>query len=1096
MGVPAFYRWLSEKYSKIVVDVLEQRSHKIDGIQIPVDLRLPNPNGIEFDNLYIDMNGLIHPCSHPEDREPPSSEEEMYINITHYVDRLVAAVRPRNILFLAIDGVAPRAKMNQQRSRRFRSAQEAEEKRKLKRQVLEEMASLGYDISQEKEKISSEWDSNVITPGTDFMLKLSDVLRFYLLYKMNHDPYWKSIKVIISDASEPGEGEHKIMDFIRCERTQPFYNPNIHHVIHGLDADLIMLALATHEPHFTILREKVFFGKSDRDNFKSDSVKLQEYQNLGSNFGSEENNWVYNKPLQALHVSVLREYLENEFSFLGGLLSFGFDFERIIDDFIFLCFFVGNDFLPHLPSLDIRDGALDFLLQVYKEVLPSLGDYVTSSGGNLNLLQASIILSKVGDVEGNIFERKKVAEDLNEKRFQDRRQNLVKSQKQSVGKEVVCSGEVHSENQVAASRIKSSMSKKRRVDAVTGGNRELGDASVWDSEEDAILEELVSVPISKLSASSQIPSRDSLLQTKEELKRRIKAKENEMVESYKVSVHDSVKFHEVGWRERYYNDPHKKSDLEAGGGLEKMIFTYVQGLCWVLKYYFEGVPSWNWFYPFHYAPFACDLIHMDSFPAIDFQKSKPFSPIEQLLAVLPSSSSHALPSECRWLMQDSSSPIIDLYNEDIPVDPNGKHLPWLWVLLLPFIDEQRISKAFELCEPLLSPESQVKNLFGKSVMFVDCSLTTTTGPAVTSSDSVASDSSSVSFTFGDLLSSTQSSEYLEFNDGKLSGRVSSASERWSCDLRSKAFPPDGTSRWFSQVDSNSVSVFQYSLPQNIGKHESVLLAGVRLKDALLTQADLYPKRPPRLNRSGFSILDLLSGGGRGQKFNNYSGRTGTVDTRMGLHRNSNEYRAARPVDFSYPAGYGISGNLGHNLSAYGSLGSNNSIRSVSLNREANSAVGLRTGYSSSDIRSSVAHGQYNIPVDHRSSFQDPHADSYHQKTHFSQRWSPALQYSGNNQATSIPTAPTPFYPIINTSHHRIENLGDARPRGEPSRVAVRSSKAVFLNEFPSSRSNDHFHPRSPLPLNSPASTSTSSMDSMRNQLLQTLGRQSAKRKFE
>jgi 5'-3' exoribonuclease 1 len=92
------------------------------------------------------------------------------------------------------------------------------------------------------------------------MTKLSAHLKYFINKKVSEDANWQNVKIILSGHEVPGEGEHKIMEYIRTTKAQKSYDPNVRHCLYGLDADLIMLGLLSHDPHFALLREEVTFG--------------------------------------------------------------------------------------------------------------------------------------------------------------------------------------------------------------------------------------------------------------------------------------------------------------------------------------------------------------------------------------------------------------------------------------------------------------------------------------------------------------------------------------------------------------------------------------------------------------------------------------------------------------------------------------------------------------------------------------------------------------------------------------------------------------------------------------------------------------------
>lgn len=296
---------------------------------------------------------------------------------------------------MAIDGVAPRAKLNQQRSRRFRSAKD----------LAEATKDMPKSEQQDGSMSTGVFDSNCITPGTEFLEKVSAVIQYFIRKKIKEDPLWHSMTVIFSGHDIPGEGEHKIMQHIREMRADPNYQPNTRHCIYGQDADLIMLGLVTHEPHFTILREVVDFNYNFGTKNTLKAVKK---------FTKESD-------FQLLHLSVLREYLQLEFCHEQPQ----HDLERVIDDFVFITFLVGNDFLPHMPTLDIGDGAFDLLFDLYREQRSAwgAGQYLTESGRISDAKRLEAFLVAIGESETEILvEREKnEAAYLKKRRRWDRR---------------------------------------------------------------------------------------------------------------------------------------------------------------------------------------------------------------------------------------------------------------------------------------------------------------------------------------------------------------------------------------------------------------------------------------------------------------------------------------------------------------------------------------------------------------------------------------------------------------------------------------------------------------------------------------------------
>lgn len=295
MGIPIYFHVITQSY--------------------PNTLRRSCPNNCK--EYFLDYNGAIHQSVQKVLREEKSVEDELETTIMNsiwkYTEDCIKVVKPTGTVHICIDGVAPTAKMIQQRKRRYLS---------MFTRKLEEKVCV--------------WDTNAISPGTPFMARLQAFLRARI-----RDDYNKTYN--LSGSDDPGEGEHKIFSRIATlDHNDPI-------VIHGLDADLIMLSLMSHHPSIFLMREP------------SGPYKDQE----------TENGFIF-MDIDAFRAALLQELQQKyKWPITEAMLLDPYSGEaaKMIETYVCICFFLGNDFLPHPITLSLKKGGHERVLMAAKSCM-------------------------------------------------------------------------------------------------------------------------------------------------------------------------------------------------------------------------------------------------------------------------------------------------------------------------------------------------------------------------------------------------------------------------------------------------------------------------------------------------------------------------------------------------------------------------------------------------------------------------------------------------------------------------------------------------------------------------------------------------------
>jgi 5'-3' exonuclease len=331
MGIPYYFSYLIKNHSLIISK-----------------LQFLNNN---IANLFLDCNSLIYDSLDYKKFQTKEQFESYIIeNVIIKIETIIKTINPSETIYIAFDGVAPFAKINQQKNRRYKSA---------------------YQSNLFKNEVV--WDSCAITPGTLFMEHLNNALtsHFKKAKFFNSSNKNKPLNVILSLSDEAGEGEHKLFEYIRQSNTIA----NENSVIYGMDADLIMLSLnhLKYTQHIYLYRETPVFISSLDKSLNENEKYIININLLGTIIYSEITNDI-------IMNSDTPEWLrEAQFTIdISFNKTHNAGFYNKIEDYIFICFMLGNDFLPHFPALNIRLNGFTILLECYKKLF-GLNDFLITN---------------------------------------------------------------------------------------------------------------------------------------------------------------------------------------------------------------------------------------------------------------------------------------------------------------------------------------------------------------------------------------------------------------------------------------------------------------------------------------------------------------------------------------------------------------------------------------------------------------------------------------------------------------------------------------------------------------------------------------------